>query len=474
MSFYTPARSLPKRFRLVLASFLQRPGLPFADALTEEAIHKAFDDEGADFADDPEAVYTPAMTLWAFLSQVLFKDEQRSCVAAVARVIVLLVALKRGPCSGNTGAYCRARGKLSETVIRRLAVNLADGCERQLDETRLWHGRHVQLVDGTTVSMPDTPENQQAYPQPAQQPPGLGFPMARVLVLLSLATGMLTDMAMGPYAGKETGETALLRQLLDRFRPGDILLGDRYFCSYFMIALLQEMGVDFVTRVHQLRTVDFRRGRRLGKGDHVVQWQLPEKPKWMDPQTYDRMPASIEVREVHVRVSEPGFRTESFVVVTTLTDAATYANDDIAELYHSRWQVELDIRAIKITMGMDVLRCKTPEMVRKEMWTCLLAYNLIRQALLQSARKAGVSPRALSFTAAVQSIAASWLVIVLSDDALATLLIDAASVSLAAHVVGHRPGRLEPRAIKRRPKPHDLLTQPRAQARAEMIEAKSP
>ena len=474
MSFYKPVHSLPKRFRLVLVSFLQRPGLPFADALTEEAIHKAFDDEGASFAEDKEAVYTPAITLWAFLSQVLFKDEQRSCVAAVARVIVLLVALERGPCSSNTGAYCRARGKLSEAVIRRLAVDLADGCERQLDPARLWHGRHVYVVDGTTVSMPDTPENQEAYPQPTHQPQGLGFPLARVVVLLSLATGMLTDLAMGPYAGKETGETALLRQLLRRFQPGDILLGDRYFCSYFMIALLQEMGLDFVTRVHQLRTVDFRRGRRLGQGDHVVMWNRPHRPKWMDPQTYDRMPASIEVREVHVRISEPGFRTESFVVVTTLMDAAVYAKDDIAELYHSRWQAELDIRAIKITMGMDILRCKTPEMVRKEMWTCLLAYNLIRQAMLQAAQKAGVSPRALSFTAAVQSIAASWLVIVLSDDALAALLIDAASVSLAEHVVGDRPGRLEPRAIKRRPKPHDLLTKPRAQARAEMIGAKSP
>ena len=194
----------------------------------------------------------------------------------------------------------------------------------------------------------------------------------------------------------------------------------------------------------------------------------------MDPQTYDRMPAFIEVREIHVRVSEPGIRTESFVVVTTLADAAEYAKDDIAELYHTRWQAELDIRAIKITMGMDILRCKTPEMVRREMWTCLLAYNLIRQTMLQSARKAGVSPCALSFTAAVQSIAASWLVIVLSDDARATRLIDAASVSLAAHIVGNRPGRIEPRAIKRRPKPHDLLTKPRAQARAEMIGVKSP
>ncbi len=474
MSLYKQTRSLPRQFRLVLASFLQRPGLPFANALTEEAIHKAFDDEGAGFAEDEEAVYTPAVTMWAFLSQVLFKDEQRSCVAAVARVIVLLVALERGPCSSNTGAYCRARSKLSEKVIRRLTVDLADGCERQLDAAQLWRGRHVQLVDGTTVSMPDTPENQEAYPQARTQQEGLGFPVARVVVLLSLATGMLTDMAMGPCTGKETGETALLRQLLDRLEPGDILLADRYYCSYFMIALLMELDVDFVTRVHQLRTVDFRRGRRLGQGDHVVQWKRPLKPKWMDQPTYDRMPASIEVREVHVRVDEPGIRTESFVVVTTLTDAAAYPKGDIAQLYHYRWLAELDIRAIKITMGMDILRCKTPEMVRKEMWTCLLAYNLIRQTLLQSAQKAGVSPRSLSFTAAVQSIAASWLVIVLSDDAMAKLLVDAASVSLAEHVVGNRPGRIEPRAVKRRPKPHDLLTKPRDQARAQLIGAKSP
>ena len=474
MSFYRQARTLPKRFRLVLASFLQRPGLPFADALAEEAIQKAFDDEEAGFADDEEAVYTPPITLWAFLSQVLFKDEQRSCVAAVARVVVLLVALERGPCSSNTGAYCRARGKLSQTVIRRLTTDSADGCERQLDQARLWHGRHVQLVDGTTVSMPDTPENQEAYPQAHTQQEGLGFPVARVVVLLSLATGMLTDMAMGPYTGKETGETALLRQLLERFRPGDILLGDRYFCSYFMIALLMELGVDFVTRVHQRRTVDFRRGRRLGRDDHIVEWKLPEKPEWMDQQTYNRMPASIEVREVHVRVSEPGFRTKSFVVVSTLTDAATYTKNDITELYHYRWLAELDIRAIKVTLGMDILRCKTPEMVRKEMWTCLLAYNLIRQTMLQSAQGAGVSPRTLSFTAAMQSIAASWAVIALANDALGTLLIDAASASLAGHVIGNRPGRMEPRAVKRRPKPHDLLTKPRALARAELLKEKSP
>jgi putative transposase len=473
MLFNGQSRRLPRSFRLILVSFLQRPGLPFADVLTEESIQAAFDAEGASFADGDDTIYTPAMTLWAFLSQVLFKDEQRSCVAAVARVVVLWVALERGPCSSNTGAYCRARAKLSETAIHRLATDVADGCEKQAGKKWLWRGRHVYLVDGTTVSMPDTPENQEAYPQPSSQEEGLGFPMARLVVLLSLATGMLVDMAMGPYTGKETGETALLRQLLGRFTPGDILLADRYYCSYFMIALLMECGVDFVTRVHQRRETDFRRGRRLGKDDHLVEWRRPERPEWMDLQTYERMPPSIRIREIHVHVGHPGFRVESLVVVTTLTDADQYTPDDIAELYGCRWLAELDIRAIKISMGMDILRCKTPSMVRKEMWTCLLAYNLIRRAMLQSAQGSGKSPRHLSFSAALQAIAASWQVIVLSDDSVAARLVDVELENFGDHPIGNRPGRVEPRAVKRRPKPHDLLTKPRDQARAELLRVAS-
>jgi putative transposase len=469
MSSNGQSRLLPRRFRLILASFLQRPGLPFADALTEESIQAAFDDEGASFAADDDTVYTPAITLWAFLSQVLFKDEQRSCVAAVARVVVLLIALERGPCSGNTGAYCRARAKLSEAAIHRLTTDVASGCEKQVKAEWLWHGRHVHLVDGTTVSMPDTPENQEAYPQPPSQQEGLGFPIARLVVLLSLATGMLEDMAMGPYTGKETGETALLRQLVDRFAPGDILLADRYYCSYFMIALLMEQGIDFVTRVHQRREVDFRRGRRLGKDDHIVEWPRPQKPEWMDQQTYDRMPLSIRIREIHIHVGHPGFRTETLVVVTTLMDADQYTPDDIAELYGCRWLVELDIRAIKITLGMDILRCKTPPMVRKEIWTHLLAYNLIRRAMLQSAQQSGQTPRQLSFSAAMQVIAASWQVIVLSRDSVAARLVQTELERLTDHLIGNRRGRVEPRSVKRRPKPHDLLTQPRAQARAELL-----
>ena len=470
MSFYRPSSILPRRFRLVLTSFLHHPGLPFADAITEDAIQSAFDDEDACFGNDEEAVYTPAITLWAFLSQAIFKD---ACVAAVARVVVLLVALDREPCSGNTGAYCRARAKLSEPVLRRLATEVAAGCEKRVKSKGLWHGRHVYLADGTTVSMPDTEANQEAYPQQPQQAEALGFPIARMVVLLSLATGMVVDMAMGPYTGKETGETALLRPLLERFEPGGILLADRYFCSYFMVALLIQRRVDFVTRVHQRRKVDFRQGRRLGKDDHLVEWKRPPRPAWMDQATYEQMPESIRVREIKVHVDQPGFRTDAFVVVTTLTDDARYTRDDIAELYHCRWMAELDIEAIKATMGMDILSCKTPAMVRKEMWTCLLAYNLVRRTMLQSARASDRSPRTLSFAAAMHAIASSWQVIVLSSNIVTERLVKAELEIMAGHTVGNRPGRVEPRAVKRRPKQHALLTQPREQARAELMQAGS-
>jgi putative transposase len=458
------------RFGLVLRGFLQHRGLPFADVLSEESIQQCFDDEGVAFGQGEGDIYTPALTLWAFLSQVLFKDEQRSCLAAVARVIVLLVSLGQRPCADDSGAYCRARAKLPAALIRRLAVQVADGCEQQVPAQWLWQGRHhVYLADGSTVSMPDTAANQADYPQPTTQKPGVGFPIARMVVLLSLATAMLKDLAIGPYAGKETGETALLRQLLGRFQAGDILLADRYYCSYFMIALLLERGIDFVVRLHQARTADFRRGRRLGPGDHLVDWQRPPKPEWMDQQTYERMPLSLRVREVEVQVEQPGFRVDSFVAVTTLEDADQYSRADIAELYHQRWLAELDIRTIKITLGLDVLRCKTPEMVRRELWTGLLAYNLIRQTMLQAAMPAGLSPRQLSFAAALQKIAASWNTILVCQDVTVLLLIELQLGDMATHQVGNRPDRVEPRANKRRPKAQRLLMEPRAQARAALL-----
>jgi len=276
-------------------------------------------------------------------------------------------------------------------------------------------------------------------------------------------------MAMGPYRGKETGEPALFRELFERLGAGDIVLADRCFCSYFMIAMLAELGVDFVVRLHQARTADFRRGRRLGKADHIVTWIRPVRPEWMDQETHGQMPESIEVREVLVHVDQPGFRTKSLVVVTTLCDPEEYAAEEIAALYRGRWLVELDIRAIKITLDMDVLRCKTPEMVRREVWTHLLTYNLVRRTILPSALASGLWPRELSFTAAMQAIAASWAIAALVDSDTFASLVDTHLRNLAGHRVGHRPDRVEPRAVKRRPKPHRLLSKPRAEARAELL-----
>ena len=459
MSFYS--------FRFVRSSFLQHAGLAFAQALPEESITQAFDDAGVHRqSKDTQAdniVYTAAVTLWAFLSQVLHKEELRSCLAATTRVVVLMATLGR-ECSDNTGAYCRARAKLPLAVIQRLTLQVADGCEARVPKRWLWKGRHVHLVDGTTISAPDTPENQAAFPQPNTQKPGLGFPIIRMVVLLSLATAMVSGMAMGRYQGKETGETALLRELFERLKPGDIVLADRYYCSYFMLALLLMLKVDFVVRLHQCRTSAFCRGR-----DHTVVWQRPHKPRWMDQQTYDTMPESIQVRQVHVQVDQPGFRVAALIVVTSLSDSQEYTKDDVAELYHKRWLVELDIRTLKVTLGMDVLRCLTPEMVRKEIWTCLLAYNLIRQSMLEAACTAKLSPRQLSFAAALQKVAASWATLSVCGEEQAVLLITVELRQLAAHRVGNRPDRVEPRANKRRPKAQKYLNKPRAEARAELL-----
>ena len=453
-------------FSFTRRSFLQHDGLPFADWLSEETIgqiHRAAGLPTPDEQVNPGLVYTTAVTLWAFLSQVLHKGEQRSCVAAVARVVTLCVALGREPCSADTGVYCRARARLPLALVQRLTYHVADTAEAQTPESWLWKCRHVHLVDGTTVSMPDTPSLQAKFPQPKTQKPGLGFPIIRLVVMMSLATAMVGGMALGPYAGKETGATALLRELLDRLKPGDIVLADRYHCSYFAIARLLAAGIDIVARLHHRRRSSFHLGR-----DQQVTWTRPKRPDWMDQATYDGMPTSITVREVHVQVKQPGFRVRSFIAVTTLTDAHVYTHADIAELYHQRWLVELDIRALKISLGMDVLRCKSPAMIAKEIWTCLLGYNLIRQRLLQAALLAKRSPRQISFTAALQKIAASWTVILVCDAERTRTMIDVHLADLGTHLVGDRPDRVEPRAVKRRPKPHRLLNKPRAQAQAEL------
>lgn len=465
-----------QRFELIRESLLSQAGLPFDDALPEELLQQAAEEEGIDFGgfceDQPEVIYTPAVTLWAFLSQMLHANEQRSCLAAVARVAVLLAARGKMICASNSGAYCRARAKLTEAFLKRILCEMAKRSEQEAPDAWRWCGRRVLIGDGATISMPDTEENQAVYPQHTVQKPGLGFPLLRLVAIFSLATGMLQEAAVGYYSGKESGEPALLREISGCFQEGDIFLADRYFCGWFLIALLQERGVDVVVRLHHLRDADFQKGEPLGKGDHVVEWPRPMRPDWMDAAAYARMPKSLRIREVEVQVKEKGFRVRSLFVVTTLLDAAPYSKEDLAKLYRQRWSVELDLRTVKSTLHLDVLRCQTPEMARKELYTGLLAYNVIRQAMLRAAQQAERSPRELSFTVAMQTIAAGWLVAVISDDH-RELLRELQTQHLAAHRVGNRPNRIEPRAIKRRPKPHDYLMEPRELARAKLLKATS-
>ncbi len=385
-SCYTSPRVGSKSFSLVQNAFLQADDLPFHDVLTEEEIHEAFVAEDACFGEDEDDVYTPALTLWGWLAQVMHAEKARSCVAAVARIAALCVALGRKPPSPDTGTYCRARAKVPETVIRRLVYTVGDGLESRVPADWLWLNRHVKMGDGTTALTPDTEPNQAVWPQQRGQKPGLGFPILRMLALISLATAALCGLAIGPYKGKETGETALLRELLDRFQPGDVFLGDCAYSSYFMLALLLSRGVDVVTRQHQSRQTDFRRGDRLGEADHVVLWERPKRPEWMDEETYATIPETLTVRELKVHVDVKGFRVRELIVVTTLTDAERYPREEVAKLFRLRWQVELDLRNIKTSLRLDDLRGKTPETIRREIWMHWLAYNLTRKVMAQAAR----------------------------------------------------------------------------------------
>jgi Transposase DDE domain len=452
-----------RQLETLRTQFAQADALPFADLLTAERLERALDEEKATWR---EAIYTPVLTLWAFLSQIVSPDG--SCRAAVARVLAWLVARGEEPCSPKTDPYCKARQRLPESLFRRLVRETGrDLHGRSLPAWR-WLGRPVKVADGTTVSMPDTALNQAAYPQSPSQKPGLGFPLARVVVVFCLACGTVLDAALGRYQGKRTGENALLRTLTDALDDGDVLLADRYFGGWFDIAFWQQRGVDVVVRLHQRRRCDLRRGRRLGPNEHIVAWPKPARPAWMDAATYASLPAALELREVRVRVCQRGFRTTVFVVVTTLLDAATYPAADLAELYRLRWHAELDLRCLKTTLGMDVLRCKSPAMVRKEVWAHLLVYNLIRAVLAQAAVEYGADPRELSFKGAVQALAAFAERLLGAPPETAGALYEWLLLTIGAHQVGDRPDRVEPRARKRRPKEYDLLTRPRAEARKKL------
>ena len=436
------------------AQLNKKSGLPFTKVLSSEKIIACLADEGIEYRD---RVFTPDITLWTFLSQAL--DANKSLQAAVTKLIAFKVAQGEAAPSANTAAYAKARDRLPENLLSRLTRESGFDLQEQAPKDWRWRDRPRKLLDGSTVSMPDTKKNQAEFPQPRSQKPGIGFPIARLVTIVSCETGAVLDLALGPYRGKGSGEHGLLRELMHNFLPGDIVLGDCYYCTFFLIASLIASGVDAVFPLHGARDCDFRTGERLGKKDHLVTWIKPQKPAWMDQETYDSFPKSINVREAEVTLDHKGHRSEKRVLVTTFIDPKATSKTDLRDLYGHRWLVEIDLKAIKSTMKMDVLRAKTPEMVCKEIWAHLLAYNLIRKIMAQAAIVHGKNPRKLSFSLALQVIESFRSANIFREDK--TKIYAEILKAIASKSVGNRPGRREPRAVKRRPKPFPRLQKPR-------------
>jgi hypothetical protein len=448
----------------VRARFARGQGLPFADALTELSILDALDEHGVQYRD---RLFSPATTIWGFLSQVLSEDH--SCRDAVSRIIAHRAASGLEPCSPNTASYCNARARIPTAVLRSLALRTAQQLQDGLPEGWKWNGRNVFIADGSHVSMQDTKENQAGYPQPVVQQDGIGFPLARLAVLVSLATGACHDLAIAPYAGKGTGETTLLRRMYDSLSHGDVVLADALFDNYFLACELRQRGLDLVARV-QAERVGSRTVESRPDGDIIV-WQRPNKPRGMTGEQYRRYPESLTMRQVSVDARGKDNRAEQFKVVTTILDTSIDGGQ-IGGLYERRWDGEVDIRSIKSTMKMDILRCKTPEMVEKEIWVYLLAYNLLRTVMAVAASANGVEPREISFKGAKQALTAFAPKLEAARPRQRARLVDAMLKAVAYHRVGDRPGRWEPRARKRRPKPTKRLNQPRRVAKLEQNRAK--
>jgi Transposase DDE domain len=436
-------------------------GLPFLALLSRSRVAAACRAVGHQWR---ERIYTPWITLSLFLSQVLSEDH--SCEEAVDRLQKARYDQGLPPVSTETTSYCDARTRLPEGLCWELVRGTGRAIHEKADISWLFHGRPVKILDGSTVLMPDTPRNQEAYPQPSSQAPGLGFPIARLLVIFSLAVGTVLEAAMGRYQGKRTSELALLRMVIDHFRPGDIVLADRFFCSYWVIAALQARGVDVVVRLHQGRAADFRCGHRWGRGDHVVIWNKPaERPDWMSRAEYEAMPDRLVIREVRVRVQDPTKRVRRLVIATTLVEARTYRAKELGGLFRQRWHAELDLRSLKTHMHMEMLRTRSPELVRKEVAAHLLAYNLIRGVMAEAARVGGIKPRQVSFKGAQHTVREFEASHLYDPERIERDLPRLVSL-IGQKRVGDRPDRYEPRAVKRRPKPHPLLRMTRAKARA--------
>ena len=401
-----------------------------------------------------ERIYAPLETLRLFVGQVLSAD--RACQDVVGRRLSERIAQGESENALTTGSYCDARQRLPLAMPVTLGRALGAQLESLAPAQWRWRGRSVKLFDGTIVSMPDTVSNQQAYPQSHEQKTGLGFPIARIGALIGLASGAILAHQVVACEGKGTGEQTVLGSLLDHLNADDVLLADALLTTWWIIEGAKRRGADVLMAHDGRRLIDFARGQRLGKHDHIVQWPLPPKPKAMSAAKYACYPAFITMREVEVN---------GRILVTTLLDPTFVSPRELGALYRMRWNIEVDFRTVKATLEMDVLRCKSQPMVEKEIAVYFLAYNLVRWAMAKAALLVDVLPRVLSFTGTKRLLSAfaDQLRRTSGDEIrnlIATVLHGIAKLQLP-----QRPDRIEPRAKKRRPKNLPLLTVPRQVAR---------
>ncbi|TCK06168.1 IS4 family transposase [Marinobacterium mangrovicola] len=406
-------------------------------------------------------LFSKENTFWGFFSQVL--DADGGCQEVVHRFQAFAAAKGAKAPSLSTAAYCNARSKLQLSSLENILLHTAAQLKMH-PTSKYWLDRRVVVVDGTGLSMPDTQANQQVWPQPRNQLPGCGFPQARLCACFCLQTGALLSYRIG---SRKIHELPLLRQQWQTFQPGDIFVGDKGFCSYYDVAQFRKREVDSVIPLARRHPVkDSEAMEVLGPDDLLIKWP---KPQWNKQLSYTKeewaeLPDYLTLRQIKVTVKTPGFRVREFYIVTTLTDPNCYPADALADLYYQRWDVELYFRDLKTTLGMDILRCKSPEMVQKEILMHLIVYNCIRHLMLEAADQKGLMPRQLSVKASIQALR-QWLPLLnravlkpAEQRRLVSLLQDA----IAATVLPERRGRVEPRCVKRRPKPFRLMTKPRS------------
>jgi hypothetical protein len=394
------------------------------------------------------------LVFWTFLWQI--SQAGASCREAIRQAKALCLAGGTPPPPDTTSPYCQARAGLPLERLQDIHDALVQESRAATATRDLWLGREVLVVDGSSVTAPDTAENQQAFPQQSVQKPGCGFPIIRLVGLLSLATGVLVSWAAGPW---QQHELTLLQTLWDSLSPGSVLLGDRGFCCWGLLGQCLRRKVDAVFRVKGSVRSDFRRGQRLSQHERLVQWRKPtQRPRTVSPEEWNLLPEVLTLRLVRCRLGLPGFRTTQLILVTTLLDSVQYPPEALGQLYYRRWAMELTLRNVKTTLQMDMLSCKSPAMLEREWRLHILVHNLVRRLMLEAARRHGVPLERISFAGALAAARrySEALAQARTQRCRRKLLDDLFHV-LATDLVPNRPGRREPRAVKRRPKPYPRL-----------------